>query len=325
MSASTSHTQVGQQQSSPQYAIVFESRHYSIALSVSLRLHYSRIVKYFRESDFTTFTYIYFMQETVTLAGICCDHNSTFMRGAAKAPNKIRQALHCGSTNLYPECGSPLQPIKLKDIGDFSISETVKDYLAIENIVAPYVAKREKILILGGDHSITYPVLRSLAKIYGQLSILHFDAHPDLYDQYEKNPYAHACPFARIMEDELADRLVQVGIRTLNPHQAEQAARFNVEMYQMKDIHKILSLNFTHPLYISLDLDVLDPAYAPGVSHHEPGGMSVRDVLEILHSLNCTIVGADIVEYNPVQDINDMTAMVAAKFIKEITAKMLQT
>ena len=263
------------------------------------------------------------MQETVTVGGICCDHNSTYMRGAAKAPDKIRQALHCGSANLCSEYGAQLQPIKLNDIGDFIISETAEDYLAIENIIDPYAGKRDKLLILGGDHSITYPVLRSLAKVYGPLSLLHFDAHPDLYDQYEDNPYAHACPFARIMEDGLADRLVQVGIRTLNPHQAEQAAKFDVEIHQMKDIENTLSLHFSTPLYISLDLDVLDPAFAPGVSHHEPGGMNVRDVLKILHSLRCPVVGADIVEYNPTRDINGMTAMVAAKFVKEIAAIMI--
>ena len=130
--------------------------------------------------------------------------------------------------------------------------------------------------------------------------------------------------FARIMERRLAQRLVQVGIRTLNAHQAQQAARFGVEIISMRHIEKLAGLSFDGPLYISVDLDVFDPAFAPGVSHHEPGGMSVRDVLNVIQSVRTPIVGADIVEYNPVRDEHGRTAMVAAKLLKEIAAAMLR-
>jgi arginase family enzyme len=156
------------------------------------------------------------------------------------------------------------------------------------------------------------------------VNILHFDAHPDLYDNFEDNPWSHASPFARIMEDGLASRLVQVGIRTLSPHLRKQAHRFGVEIHEMKDLDiKSVGQDFVGPVYISCDLDALDPAFAPGVSHHEPGGLSVRDILGIVQRLPNRIVGADIVEYNPDRDINDMTAMVAAKLLKEIAGKML--
>jgi arginase len=125
------------------------------------------------------------------------------------------------------------------------------------------------------------------------------------------------------MEEGLAKRLVQVGIRTLTPHQKVQARQFNVELVEMKDWNDTFRFDFEGPLYISLDLDALDPAFAPGVSHYEPGGFTTRQVLSIIQNLEAHFVGADIVELNPSRDSNNMTAMVAAKCFKELLAKML--
>jgi len=125
------------------------------------------------------------------------------------------------------------------------------------------------------------------------------------------------------MENNLAKHLIQVGIRTLNQHQREQAERFNVEMHEMTNWRGYSQINLNGPVYISIDLDALDPAFAPGVSHHEPGGLSVRDILDVIHHIDVPIIGADIVEYNPIRDINGMTAMVATKLYKEICGKML--
>jgi arginase len=157
-----------------------------------------------------------------------------------------------------------------------------------------------------------------------RLSILHLDAHPDLYDELDSNRLSHACPFARIMEAGLATRLVQVGIRTMTPHQQQQAERFGVEVHHLRDWDPNRVLEFGDPLYISLDMDVLDPAYAPGISHYEPGGLSTRAVLDILQTVKGHIVGADIVELNPSRDHQGVTAMVAAKFYKELLARMLE-
>jgi len=163
-------------------------------------------------------------------------------------------------------------------------------------------------------------VCDSLAEAHGPVSILHFDAHPDLYDDFEGDPLSHASPFARIMENGLASSLVQVGIRTSNRHCREQAQRFAVETVEMNEFTPDRVPIPGAPLYISIDLDALDPAFAPGVSHHEPGGLSVRDILSVLHRVPGPIVGADVVEYNPTRDINGMTAVVAAKLVKELAA-----
>jgi arginase family enzyme len=126
------------------------------------------------------------------------------------------------------------------------------------------------------------------------------------------------------MEEGAAARLVQVGIRTLNAHQRQQAERFGVEIVQMSDWTPGRRFRFEGPVYVTFDIDALDPACAPGVSHHEPGGLSVRDVLGVIQSLEGEVVGADIVEYNPLRDVVDMTAAVAAKLTKELLAGMLR-
>ncbi len=175
-------------------------------------------------------------------------------------------------------------------------------------------------LSFGGDHMVAFPIVAALAEAHGSINILHFDAHPDLYDDFDGDPLSHASPFARIMEGGHARRLVPFGIRTLNRHCRDQARRFGVEIVEMRDFAPGRVPIPEGPLYISIDLDGFDPAFAPGVSHHEPGGPSVREVLSVLHRVPGPIVGADIVELNPSRDVNGVTAILAAKLVKELAA-----
>ncbi|WP_136810760.1 agmatinase [Desulfosediminicola flagellatus] len=261
----------------------------------------------------------------IVVVGAPLDCNSSYQKGPALAPAKIIEGFYCKSSNMWTENlidleTSPGWRIK----GDIKIFDEKKAFSQIESEIEMLLKTQSRVITLGGDHSITLPVVRAYSKVYKKLNILHFDAHPDLYHQLDGNRYSHACPFARIMEENLAVRLVQVGIRTMTGHQREQADRFGVEVIEMKNITAAKKISFNGPVYLSLDLDCLDPAYAPGVSHHEPGGMTTRDVLEILHNLKGNLVGADIVEYNPARDINGMTGMVAGKFLKELIGRMLR-
>jgi agmatinase len=261
---------------------------------------------------------------SVTVLGIPFDFNSSFHRGTALAPPLIREALHSPASNLCSENGLDLGASRnWQDLGDMTLSDSPQAFDEIQPAVAEVLARGEKALLLGGDHSITWPVLRAYAEHYPGLTILQLDAHPDLYDELDGNRNSHACPFARIMEDGLADRLVQVGIRTLTPHLREQAERFHVEIIEMRDWNVAAIPVLKAPVYLSIDMDCLDPAFAPGVSHPEPGGLSTRDVLTIIQSLDEVLVGADIVEYNPERDFMDLTAVVGAKLLKEILAQML--
>ena len=264
----------------------------------------------------------------LTILGIPLDQNSSYLRGPARAPSHIREALHSGSGNWCVENGLDIRTSdQWHDAGDLQLDPMPQAFTQITEGVAALLAQGHKVLSLGGDHSITYPIIRAFAERYPKLTILHIDAHPDLYDELDGNRFSHACPFARIMEmgleAGLALRLVQVGIRTATPHQRQQAQVFGVEMIEMRNWHDGLRFAFDGPTYLSLDLDALDPAFAPGVSHHEPGGFSVRELLGLLRNLQADLVGADIVELNPLRDVNGQTAMVAAKFYKELIAKML--
>lgn len=253
------------------------------------------------------------MGKKVQLQGFCYDEKSSFLRGPAKAPRLIREALASPSANRYSENGSLVDQLLLEDHGDLSPSR----YSDIREQTLNLLENNLPLITLGGDHSISFPVVQAFYDKYGPLNILHFDAHGDIYEEFEGDPFSHACPFARIMEGKLCAKLIQVGLRTLTPGQREFAANYGIQQFEMRNLPASLP-ELDGPLYISLDLDVLDPAFAPGVSHHEPGGMSTRQLLEYLSQIKTPIVGADLVEYNPDRDINGVTAMVAAKLLKEL-------
>ena len=260
---------------------------------------------------------------TPVLLGIPFDGQSSYLRGAGEAPGKIRQVLACDASNSWTELGVDLGVAGVfEDAGDLAFSEE-EAFAAIESGVGELIDAGKRPVSLGGDHSITFPIVKAFARRYPELTIFHFDAHPDLYDEFEGNRLSHACPFARIMEAGLAKRLVQVGIRTMVGHQREQAERFGVDVIEMRSLGALSTLVAAGPLYITFDMDVLDPAFAPGVSHREPGGMSVREAIAHLHAIAGQIVGADLVEYNPVQDVAGVTATVAARILKEILGKMI--
>ena len=262
----------------------------------------------------------------LSILGIPFDENSSFLKGSAKAPQKIIEAFSSDSSNAYSENGFNCRNTEKIKILDYL--ELPYGKLAIEKIrtiVKEELEKNNHVLSIGGDHSITFPIIEAFSVKYDSLNILHFDAHPDLYDDFDNNPFSHASPFARIMENNLVKRLVQIGIRTLNDHQIDQVNRFGVEVIEMKDFDSDLVLQFTGPVYISLDLDGLDPAYAPGVSHPEPGGLSTRNIINIIHSLKGQVIGGDIVEYNPDKDINDITATTGAKLMKELIGKIMKS
>ena len=127
------------------------------------------------------------------------------------------------------------------------------------------------------------------------------------------------------MEDGLADRLVQVGIRTASSHQRAQAKRFGVEVIEMRQFRDDFRVRSDTPLYVSIDIDALDPAFAPGVSHREPGGLSVRQLLSLLQTLEAPIVAADVVELNPRNDPSGASSMVAAKILRELLGVILRS
>jgi agmatinase len=259
-----------------------------------------------------------------TLVGVPFDAASSFRRGAAGGPQAIRAALGSPAGNSWTEGLVDLGvPGALADAGDLSLPDPERARQVIEAGVAAVLAAGGRPIVLGGDHSITYPVLRAVRSQHPHLSVLHIDAHPDLYDEFQGDGYSHACPFARAFEDGLLDELVQVGIRTMNGGQRAQAERFGVDVIDMDAWVGGRRPSLAYPVYMSIDLDGLDPAHVPGVAHPEPGGLTVREVLTLIHGLEVPLIGADVVELNPELDSRGLTSFVAAKLVKELAGRML--
>lgn len=258
------------------------------------------------------------------LIGLPYDGGSSFLRGPAEAPPLIREALDSPAGNSWCERLLDLRGAGgLTDAGDLDLASAADPHAAIEAGIAAVLADGARPIALGGDHSVTHPILRAFRQRARELTVLQIDAHPDLYDELDGNRLSHACPFARILEERLAARLVQVGIRTMNGHQHAQAERFGVEVTDMRAWVRGERPRVEGAIYLSIDLDGLDPAFAPGVSHREPGGLTVREVLSIIQDLPGSLVGADVVELNPRQDPSGATASVAAKLVKEIAGRMM--
>lgn len=259
----------------------------------------------------------------VVVLGFPTDSNSSYLRGPAKAPEFIRRAMWSEAGNSFAESELDLRmPGVFEDLGDVAMTETPDDLRMIEASVREQLDLGRCVLSLGGDHSITYPIVRAYSVAYPGLSIVHFDAHPDLYPSFNGNRYSHASPFARILEDTSIARLTQVGIRTMSEKQRAVAERHGVHVFRPSQLAHAPANLPEGAVYLSLDLDALDPAFAPGVSHREPGGLTVREVLELVERIPGQIVGADVVELNPDEDVRDMTASVAAKFAREFIARM---
>lgn len=263
----------------------------------------------------------------IAILGVPYDGKSSYLKGPSEGPRAIRAASTVKAINAWTELGVNLEEdVTIVDLGDVDTGGDFSDVsVRVETRVEEILNRQGRPIVLGGDHSITLPVVRAMARTYPDLDILHFDAHPDLYEELYGDRFSHACPFARILEEGLVKDLVQVGIRASTGAHRQKAAAFNVRTIPMRGWQNDVALAFSSPLYISFDADVLDPAFAPGVSHHEPGGLSTRQVIHLLHRLEADIVGMDVVEVNPSRDVSGITAAAAVKLIMEAAAKMTLT
>jgi len=262
---------------------------------------------------------------TPTLVGLPYDASSSFLRGTASAPPRIRGELTSPSTNAWSEAGIEILAGRAyADAGDLDLSELSAVRAVIEREIADIISRGGCPISLGGDHSVTYPIVNAIAATVPRFTIVQIDAHPDLYDNFEGDRFSHACPFARILEEHRGVSLVQIGIRTMTGHQQEQARRFGVDVIDMRSWSAGRRPELVGPVYATIDVDGLDPAFAPGVSHREPGGLSVREVLGVVQTLPGPILGADVVEVNPVQDPAGVTATVAAKLVRELISRVIE-
>ena len=264
----------------------------------------------------------------LVFAGLPCDAQSTFRRGPAEGPSRIRLAYDGRCYNATTELGADLAGL-VSDAGDWfpggSWEETREDYrFRAEELLAgeavPFFA--------GGDHAITMPLVEALEVLEEPVHVVQLDAHPDLYPEFDGDRWSHACVGARILEMEHVASLTQIGIRTLNQAQLEVARRHagRLTILEARDL-SIRPSDLSHipdgaPVYLTVDLDAFDPAYAPGVSHPVPGGVSPRQALALIQEAPWRLVGMDAVEVNPSLDQGDRTAVLAARLLHEAMGRV---
>lgn len=272
--------------------------------------------------------------------GVPWDVSSSYRRGSAKAPDKIREATSGDLYNPYTEIYVDIiNKWQIFDGGNvqFPSHDVIQARDEIFKTLKPLynAIKDTKFLFIGGDHLITFFCIHSLVKLGvfqdRTVGILYFDAHPDLYEHYEGNRYSHACVLRRIIEETPIDpkNVIQVGIRAGTPEQREFSNKYGITTIYCKELRRkgmeetsYLIQDFSQTvdqIYLSVDLDILDPAFAPGLGNPEPAGLSIRELVDLIQELaGLPIVAFDIAEYCPVFDNSNITAFAAAKVIKEI-------
>jgi len=255
--------------------------------------------------------------------GIADDTQSTYLGGCAGAPEAIRSAYDGQCYNATTETGVDLYE-KVVDLGDLTPKanweESAYAYRAAMKALAagdftPFVA--------GGDHAVTIPLVQGMEALGEPIHVIQIDAHPDLYPDFEGNRFSHACTGARLLEMDHVATLTQLGIRTLNGPQIPVAEKHGERLrifHALETPDRLPELDHIAPgdsVYITVDMDGFDPAFAPGVSHAVPGGLSSRQVFELVQRDHWNLVGMDVVEVNPARDVNDQTAVLAARLLHE--------
>jgi agmatinase len=259
----------------------------------------------------------------LVFVGLPDDSQSSYRRGCAGAPERIRTAYDGHCYNATTETGMDLTGA-IADLGDLQPKSNWEITAKAYGDFAEKLFRAGKIpFFAGGDHAVTVPVVEALAVLNQPIHIVQIDAHSDLYLEFEGKRHSHACMAARLLEMNHVASLTQIGVRTLNPEQSQQVDRFHkrVHLYFACDLNsempRISHIPEGASVYLTVDLDGFDPAFAPGVSHPVPGGLTSRQGLKLIQSAHWQLIGMDVVEVNCDLDVNDQTAILAARILHE--------
>jgi len=260
-------------------------------------------------------------ESRAVLVGIPMDFTVSFKPGTRMGPQKIREVSY-GLEEYSPYLQDALQDKIFYDAGDLDLPfGNVTKSLEIIEEAAGIILRDGKIpVFIGGEHLVTYPIVRQVAQKYPELVVLHFDAHADLRDTFFGEKLSHATVMRRICECIKDKHLYQYGIRSGVKEEFEYAKEHtNLNLIEVKGpFLESLERIKDYPVYITLDIDVVDPAFAPGTGTPEPGGCSSKEILEVVsHFKQLNVVGMDIVEVSPLSDFSDRTSLLAAKILRE--------
>ncbi len=259
----------------------------------------------------------------VVLLGIPYDGTTSYRAGAKFAPMEIRLNSLIGYEKYSPSLNKDLEDLKLYDAGDIEVSYTSPDVVKeeIKKEIKKYVELNKKLAVLGGEHSISLGVVQALKEKYGEFKIIHFDAHTDLRDEYLGDKYSHACVMRRISEEVGAHNIYQFGIRSGLKGEFDYAKKnMGIISKSFEKLTQIIEANKNEKIYITIDLDVLDPAYMPGTGTPEPDGVTSREFFKAINDLQNlnNIIGFDIVELAPKIDNTQISTATAIKTLREM-------
>jgi agmatinase len=264
----------------------------------------------------------------ISIAGIPLDIGTTNRSGARFGPQAIRQASRMLVDGAHPTAWINVSDLMLSDIGDFRIA--LGDIPASLKAIEEQAASVDHLVALGGEHGITLPLLRALARRNGPLALVHFDAHVDTWPNNFGQPYAHGSVFYHAIEEHLIEpcRMIQIGIRsTVQRDVFDWTVAKGVTIVAAEEVHehgpkavaeRVRSIIGEEPCYLSFDVDALDPAFAPGTGTPEIGGLASWQAQSILRRLKgLRFLGMDVVEVAPVYDVAEITSLAAASMVYE--------
>lgn len=261
----------------------------------------------------------------VVLYGMPMDWTVSFRPGSRFGPNRIREA-SIGLEEYSPYLDRHLEEVNYFDAGDIPLpfGNAERSLEMIKAYVRKILAKGKFPLGLGGEHLVSWPILEAMFEKYPDLAVIHIDAHADLRIEYEGEELSHSTPIRKVCEKFGAENVYSFGIRSGMREEfqyAKESGMYMAKFEVVEPLRKVLPTLLHRPIYVTIDIDVLDPAYAPGTGTAEAGGITSKELLEAIHLIaksGVSIVGADLVEVAPVYDPTEKTAIAASKFIREI-------
>jgi agmatinase len=269
----------------------------------------------------------------IALLGIPFDGGTTYRPGPRFGPRHVRQqSVIVRPWNPVLKV-NPFAKYRIADCGDFSVNPlSIEDtFQRVERQMEPFLNAGTRCVCVGGDHSLSLPILRAMVKRHGPLALIQFDAHNDLWDEYFGSKYSHGTPFRRAIEEGLLlqDSFLQVGLhgQVYSEHDFDFAREHNVKMIFAEEFHsqgmalfsRHLKAFRSKPVYVTLDIDCIDPAYAPGTGTPQIGGFTSVQILELVRALGgLNIIGGDLVEVSPPYDTGEITSLIAANLLYEL-------
>ncbi|MFC0525193.1 agmatinase [Pontibacillus salicampi] len=264
-------------------------------------------------------------ESQVILYGMPMDWTVSFRPGSRFGPNRIREA-SLGLEEYSPYLDKHLEEVTYFDAGDIPLpfGNPARSIDMIEEYVGQVLEKGKFPLGMGGEHLVTWPIMKAIHRHYNDVAFLHIDAHADLREEYEGEPLSHSTPVRKICDLIGPENVYSFGIRSGMREEFQYADTSGMHMFKyevLEPLRKVLPELAGRNVYITIDIDVLDPAYAPGTGTAEAGGISSKELLAAIHAIahsDLHVIGADLVEVAPAYDPTEQTQIAASKFIREI-------